>query len=193
MTKFADKFRIETSRLKSWNYSKAGIYFITICTLNHNNFLGKIIDGKIVYKQCGKIVKDELLKTFEIRKNLKLIDWVVMPNHVHILFSVGDFQVETPGLASLQEDPKQISVISSHKNHPEFFKNMEIKSKQVVSVAIQQFKGAVKRKTNKENLFFGWQSGYFDEIIDNEVRLIIIKKYIKNNYKNWLKDKLFFL
>ena len=115
-----------------------------------------------------------------------------MPNHVHILFSVRDFQVETPGLASLQEGSRQISVISSHKNHPEFFKNMEIKSKQVVSVAIQQFKGAVKRKTNHENLFFTWQSGYFDEIINNEIRLLIIRKYIKNNPENWQKDKLFF-
>lgn len=193
MTLFYDKFRVETSRLKCWNYSNPGIYFITICTLNHNNFFGKIVDGKMVYTQCGEITKYELLKTFEIRKNLKLIDWVVMPNHVHILLSVGDFQVETPGLASLQNNSKQISVISSHKNHPEFFKNMEIKSKQIVSVAIQQFKGAVKRKTNHENLFFAWQSGYFDEIIDDEIRLIIIRKYIENNSKNWQKDKLFFL
>jgi putative transposase len=191
VTKFADKFGIETSRLKSWNYSTPGIYFITICTLNHNNFFGKIIDGQILYKQCGEITKNELLKTFEIRKNLKLIDWVVMPNHVHVLFSVGDCQVETPGLASLQDDSKQISVISSHKNHPMFFNNMGIKSKKNVSAMIQQFKGAVKRKANKENLFFAWQTGYFDEIVSDNKRLEIIIKYIKNNSKNWEKDKLF--
>jgi len=189
VTYFTDKYSTESGRKIGWNYSSPGIYFITICILNHNNFLGKIIDGQMVYKRCGEIVKEELLKTFEIRKNLKLIDWVVMPNHVHVLFSVGDFQVETPGLASLHEDSKQISVISSHKNHPEFFKNMEIKSKQIVSVAIQQFKGAVKRKTNKENLFFAWQTRYYDEIIDNQKRLELIKLYIKNNPKNWQKDK----
>ena len=74
MTQFADKFRVETSRLKSWNYSNPGIYFITICTLNHNNFFGKFVDGKIIYKQCGEVVKEELLKTFEIRNNLNLIE-----------------------------------------------------------------------------------------------------------------------
>jgi len=121
--KFADKFKIESNRRLGWNYSSLGIYFITICTLNHNNFLGKINDGKIEYQKAGEIVNRELNKTLEIRKYLKLFAGVVMPNHIHLLLAIRNQQVETPGLASLPGDPRQIPVISNYKKHPDFFKN----------------------------------------------------------------------
>ena len=159
--KFADKFKIESNRRLGWNYSSLGIYFITICTLNHNNFLGKINDGKIEYQKAGEIVNRELNKTLEIRKYLKLFAGVVMPNHIHLLLAIRNqqvetpglasrssldfiqktepefqslglknnkiinqnYMVETPGLASLPGDPRQIPVISNYKKHPDFFKN----------------------------------------------------------------------
>ena len=51
--------------------------------------------------KSGEIVKSELLKTFEIRKNIKLNQWVIMPNHVHLLIQLFDIPVETPRGASL--------------------------------------------------------------------------------------------
>ncbi|MFA6185294.1 MAG: hypothetical protein WCT51_00245 [Candidatus Shapirobacteria bacterium] len=52
-TKFADKFKLKYSRLQNWNYSTPGYYFITICTYNHNNFFGKIIDNKMKLSKRG--------------------------------------------------------------------------------------------------------------------------------------------
>lgn len=98
-TKFADKFKLKSSRLINWDYSTPGYYFITICTLNHNNFFGKIIDNKMIYSKRGEMTKSELLKTFEIRKNIKLYEWIIMPNHVHILMEIKyriDSNLETP-------------------------------------------------------------------------------------------------
>ena len=87
-TKFASKYKLKSSRLQNFDYSSSGIYFITICTLNHNNFFGKIINNQMELSKMGLIVKSELLKTFEIRKNLKLHESVIMPNHIHLLMEI---------------------------------------------------------------------------------------------------------
>ena len=227
MTRFADKFKVESSRLVGWDYSNNGIYFITVCTRYHNNFLGKVVDGRMEYWKAGKIVIDELLKTFELRKYLRLIAWVVMPNHLHILFGVGDGHVETRGNASqtnnremtqfiiddkslngvsndvltnetrynasLPGDSIRTKVISNYRNHPDFYNKLNMKSNQEVSKIIREFKGAVKKETNKRKIFFVWQERYYDEIVNDENKLNTITYYINNNVKNWEKDKLFSL
>ena len=96
-SRFADKFLIESSRLNNWDYSNPGIYFITICTYNHNNFFGKIENNQMVLSDKGEIVKQEILKTIKIRKNVTIDPWVIMPNHVHLLITIRDLPVETPG------------------------------------------------------------------------------------------------
>ena len=52
--KFADKYRVASSRRENWDYSTPGFYFVTICTLNHNNFFGKIINNKIELSKMNK-------------------------------------------------------------------------------------------------------------------------------------------
>lgn len=191
--KFADKFCVKSSRLNNFDYSTPGYYFITICTLNHNNFFGKIINNKMELNEKGIITKSELLKTFEIRKNIKLHQWVIMPNHIHLLIQLFDIPVETPCRASLHENKIIPVVIHSHKNHPYFFKTINIKSKQEIPKLINQFKSSVKRICNQNNLFFAWQPRYHDEIIKDQKQLLIIKNYIQNNVVNWKKDKIYSL
>lgn len=122
-TKFADKFKLKSSRLINWDYSTPGYYFITICTLNHNNFFGKIIDNKMIYSKRGEMTKSELLKTFEIRKNIKLYEWIIMPNHIHILMEIKyriDSNVETPR-RDVSTKIKNISInnLKSNLHNPE--------------------------------------------------------------------------
>jgi len=94
--KFADKFKLKSSRLTNWDYSTPGFYFITICTLNHNNFFGKIIDNKMELSKMGIIANQCLIDISKHFSNVILDEYVFMPNHVHILF-----HVETPYMASL--------------------------------------------------------------------------------------------
>jgi len=70
-------------RIKNYNYSLPGAYFVTICTYRKENILGYIIDGKIELNVLGKITVREWLKTFQIRKNIQLDEYIVMPNHFH--------------------------------------------------------------------------------------------------------------
>ncbi|MCC7094406.1 MAG: hypothetical protein IT277_09470, partial [Ignavibacteriaceae bacterium] len=70
-------------RLKEYDYSFPGWYYVTICTFNRINLFGKIADGKMVLNEDGKIVEEEWLQTKEIRKNVDLDYYIIMPNHLH--------------------------------------------------------------------------------------------------------------
>lgn len=70
-------------RLKGYDYTYAGWYYVTICTKDRKNLFGEIIKGEMILNDFGKIVNEEWLKTKEIRKNIDLDSYVVMPNHFH--------------------------------------------------------------------------------------------------------------
>jgi putative transposase len=87
---FNNKYRIPSARLRNWDYASEGMYFITICTKNRENYFGEIIEsdnGEILLKptDIGKIASSEWYKTLEMRPdmNLELGEFVVMPNHIH--------------------------------------------------------------------------------------------------------------
>ncbi len=83
--KFQNKYRIQSHRMPKWDYSGNGFYFITLVTQNRDCNLGKINNGKIIFSDFGKIVHDEWLKSFEIRNELFLDEYIIMPNHLHAI------------------------------------------------------------------------------------------------------------
>ena len=90
MTKFKNKFRIETTRLSVWDYSNPGWYFITINTKNHIEHFGKIINAKMILNDIGKIADKcwtDLPKHFV---NIKLDYYVIMPNHIHGIIIINE-------------------------------------------------------------------------------------------------------
>jgi len=70
-------------RLQGYDYSRAGAYFVTICTQNRECLFGDIVHGEMRLNDAGRVVADEWLKTAEIRTEIELDAWVVMPNHFH--------------------------------------------------------------------------------------------------------------
>jgi REP element-mobilizing transposase RayT len=70
-------------RLKDYDYSQAGAYFVTICTYNRVCLFGEIANGKMHLNEYGETVCDEWLRSSIIRPNVELDEWVVMPNHIH--------------------------------------------------------------------------------------------------------------
>ena len=183
--RFADKYKTKSSRLPNHNYSSPGLYFITICTLNHNNFFGKIIKSKMELSKMGMITKQCLLNIPKHFSNITLGEYVVMPNHIHLLLELTKSNVnpvETRDRASLQ-----IKYQSYH------FHRLAIKSNQTIPKIINQFKSSVTRQINPKTVFFAWQPRYHDIIIKDQKQYFTIKNYIKNNVINWEKDKYFLL
>ena len=70
-------------RLKGYDYSQEGIYFITFCCYNRKHLFGRIENGKMILNEFGKIAFDEWMKTPLLRPNIELGEFVVMPNHIH--------------------------------------------------------------------------------------------------------------
>jgi len=105
---FKGKYRISTARLKEWDYAKAGMYFITICTENKKKYFGKIVDRNMQLSELGEIAQSEWVKSVKIRPdmNIELGEFIVMPDHFHAIIIIGDNQFNnvtardaTPGVS----------------------------------------------------------------------------------------------
>ena len=72
-------------RLQGYDYSEGNMYFITICVKDRLEMLGEIIDDNIKLTKEGKIVKQNINKIEQIYKNTIIDEYVIMPNHIHIL------------------------------------------------------------------------------------------------------------
>ena len=78
-----NKYHRKTVRLKEYDYTKEGMYFVTICIKNREYLLGEIIDADIILSEYGEIIKEELLKLSERFKDIEIYSYVIMPNHIH--------------------------------------------------------------------------------------------------------------
>ncbi len=92
--KYKNKYRIDSTRLKNWDYKWNAAYFITICTKDRKYYFGNVVNGKMQLNEIGKIAETEWLKSFEIRPDMNLLmgDYVIMPNHFHAIIIIGENQ-----------------------------------------------------------------------------------------------------
>jgi len=70
-------------RIKGYDYSQQGMYFVTVCTYDKKCNLGKVINDDMQLNEYGHIVENEWIKTTDIRNNIELDSYVIMPNHFH--------------------------------------------------------------------------------------------------------------
>ena len=85
MEKYKGKYRNESRRLYGWDYSNNGFYFLTIMTYNRACLFGDIKNGKMILNDFGKIATDEWFSSFEMRNELVLDEFILMPNHLHAI------------------------------------------------------------------------------------------------------------
>ncbi len=83
---------VKSTRLRDWDYTAASWYFVTICTLDRTPVLGEVLNGEMQLSLAGRVVSKEWLQAQDVRANVALDEFVVMPNHVH-------------GIVVIQESP----------------------------------------------------------------------------------------
>ena len=160
----------KANRKKHYNYSSAGYYFVTICTKDRLSFFGKIEDGKMFLNECGEIVRKCWLEIPGHFPNVKIDEFVVMPNHFHGIIIIND-PVGNRHACSLQD-------IYENRQH------------QKLPVIIGSFKSAVTKLIHRKyDNIFQWQKSYYDHIIRDESSLNNIQSYIRQNPQNWDTDK----
>ena len=177
-------------RLKGYDYSHAGLYFITICVKDRECFFGEIIDDKIILNNAGKIADECWLQIPEHFPNVVLHEHIIMPNHVHGIIELKRINTITNQIANNVGTRHVMSLHNHDHNH-----NPNQFSKPIpgsIPVIIQQYKSSVTRFVNKNNVsHFRWQSRFYEHIIRNDQSYELISDYIINNPKNWKDDDFF--
>lgn len=194
MDKFQDMYRIESARLLNWDYDSNAYYFVTICTCGRECYFGKIENSKMIMNDIGNITKSEWLKTPEIRPdmNLKLGEFVVMPNHFHCIIYIGENQYNSEiGLVDAGKDAMHCVSTNKEIHYGFTGKNKFGSQSKNLSSIMRGFKSAVTTQARKINPNFEWQSRFHGRIIRDKNEWYAKTNYIKNNPKNWNEDEFY--
>jgi hypothetical protein len=81
--KFKNRYRIESARLRNYDYGKNGAYFVTICTKDRQHFFGEIIHNKMILSEIGNLTNEYWYEIPEHFPFVKLGAFIAMPNHIH--------------------------------------------------------------------------------------------------------------
>jgi len=190
MTFDPEKHHRRSIRLRNYDYSQPGAYFVTICTYQKQSWFGEIKNGQIYLNQLGKIVADEWLKTCKIRPNFKLDEWVIMPNHFHGIVIINDYSGDDQSLGA-RDAPLDLGARDAPLDLGARDAPLQQKPNSLSS-CIAGFKSAVTKRINllRQNTDPPiWQRNYYESILRDEKYLAVVREYIINNPKNWPNDR----
>jgi REP element-mobilizing transposase RayT len=160
-------------RLKGFDYSSDGAYFLTICVQNRECLLGEIQKENMILNDYGKIVREvwEDLPTTIV--DIDLDEYVIMPNHFHAILVI-DKSVE------LRDFYGSLNVNDDKDRRKMILPKVVGKFKMLTAKAINQMRG--------NNGKF-WQRNYYETVIRSEEDLHRIREYIINNPMQWDRDE----
>jgi REP element-mobilizing transposase RayT len=157
------------NRLRNYDYSQRGAYFVTVCAKDRHELFGNVIVGAVANRpsyvelsRIGKTVEDEIKVLQEVRKNIVIDRYVVMPNHIHMIIVLVDcrwFPVDNGRLTTAPTTTSLSNIVRLWKR----------------SVSIQIG-------------FSPWQKSFHDHIIRNEDDYRNIAEYIDSNPARWTED-----
>ncbi|MFD2583988.1 transposase [Pedobacter vanadiisoli] len=153
-------------RLKGYDYSKAGAYFITICCEDRLHRFGKVVDDEMILNESGKIAYNEWINLSDRFSNFELDVFQIMPNHMHGII------VLSSSRATARVAPTIANIIGAYKS--------------IVSNACLQL-----YKSHNKIMRKLWQRNYYEHIIRNERAYQNISNYIINNPSKWNEDKFY--
>ncbi len=155
-------------RLKGYDYSQAGAYFITICCKDMKCIFGKIENSEMILNEFGQIAFDEWIKLSERFANFEWDLFQIMPNHMH-------------GILVLIENPEPTTmgdIMGAYKS---------IVANECLKIWKSRWTGAGPVPIMGKL----WHRNLYEHIIRNEYSYQNISNYITNNPKNWKDDKFF--
>jgi len=172
MTLFRKKYRVESIRCRTWDYTGSGLYFITICTQNRKPYFGVVRNELVHLSSIGQIAEQQWREVPGHFDDVTLDEFVVMPDHFQAVIAIRGAKNEprliTPG-RPLREPLRS----------PE---------KRSLGNVIRLYKAGVVRLCHEAGVEFAWQAGFHDRIIFRS-SLEGVRKYIRDNPKNWGKPR----
>lgn len=164
-------------RLRGYDYTQAGVYFVTIVTHGRECLFGDVVEGEMRHNASGEIAQtcwEDLVNHYA---HVELDAFVVMPNHVHGIILLNDTRVGVDVGAGLKPAPT-MATNPSPKRHG-------------LSEIVRAFKTFSARRINMMRDMPGyavWQRNFYERIVRSEHELEQIRAYIENNPTSWLSD-----
>jgi REP element-mobilizing transposase RayT len=177
-------------RLPGYDYATAGLYFVTICSKDRRHLFSNVVRAicirpegpELELNQLGMIVQQEWMKSAEMRTDVELGEFVVMPNHFHAIIGLN-------GNAGI----RQIDIKAPSQTEIAGVCNTPLRSpSETIGSIVRGFKSAVTRQARQLGLAEDvWHRNYYEHIIRNEVSHNKIAAYIRNNPASWEEDEYF--
>ena len=158
-------------RLPHWDYAESGAYFVTLCAFERARLFGAVRDDQMGLNRIGEIVAEEWLRSAEIRSEIQLDDFVVMPNHLHAIVFIVRYGSDG--------GPAGGRPFSGTANRS-------------LSALIQGFKSSAARRIGrlqKTNSRPVWQRNYYERVLRNDRELERAREYVLDNPRKWAEDK----
>lgn len=160
-------------RLRGYDYTWPGAYFVTICTHRRECLFGEVMDGEMVLSEYGAIVEQVWQDLPHHYTHVRLDAWVIMPNHVHgIIILTGE-----PVGAGLRPSPTTAPTATKRHGLPEI---------------VRALKSFSSRRINDLRSISGvpvWQRNHWEHVIRSEQTLRLIRQYILDNPARWHLDR----
>jgi REP element-mobilizing transposase RayT len=164
-------------RLKAFDYSQPGAYYITICTHQKKCVFGEIIEEKMILNPIGKIAHFQWGQLVHRFPNITLDQFIVMPNHLHGIIIIHE------NLNHAYENKQKPPI----DQKPSINKFQQIIPGSLGSI-IRTYKGTVSRRYHQTRFVSIkplWQRGFYDRVINDEDELNTVREYIIFNPKMW--------
>lgn len=144
-------------RLKNYDYRNDGYYFITIVTKHRHPYFAAAEGDKIELTQAGIITREELINTADLRSNVFIDKYIIMPDHIHFILILSGRYI-SPVVVNERDRQNYYSALSPQSGS--------------VPVIVRLFKAAVTRRCRESGLNdFSWQPGFYDRIIRDQREL----------------------
>ncbi len=185
MTYNPAKHHRRSIRLKGYDYSQPGAYFITLCI--HDRWIrmfGDVNNGEMVLNDCGIIANEWMGKLSERFTDVMVDSYVIMPNHVHCIISIVTESSPGPIVGAIHELPLR------ETDNESIRKNRRVMT---IPKIIGYYRMNTGKRINAIRKISGnpvWQRNYWEHIIRDENEYFRIRQYIFENPLNWNLDKL---
>ena len=173
------------NRLKGYDYTKDGWYFVTICIKNRQFLFGNIDNQKIILNKYGEHTQKCWKDIPSHFPNVRLDEFVVMPNHVHGIIIIDNTKNNIENKVGNKD-------FCSNVGNKDFcsLQPWQTKLSKSLSSIIRGFKiGVTKYFKKNQYINFKWQKSFYDHVIRTETSLNNIRNYIKDNPLRWDLEK----
>ena len=162
-------------RLRGYDYSRAGAYFVTVCTEDRACLFGEVVFGEMVLTDAGQVVQNTWDGLESHYPGVVCDTFIVMPNHIHgiIVLSDGGPDADRKPVPATLHDNRAL-------DRPR------------LSEIVRAFKSFSARRINVSRQSRGapvWQRNYYERIIRNDDMYCAIRKYIMDNPARWELDQ----